>query len=52
MPKQPTAKTKKADWSRATRPHQVQNAQALVKRGKEAKRKKREQGRQFEDQSP
>ena len=39
MPKRPDAKRKKADWSRATRPQ-------------DAKHKKKEEGRQFEDQAP
>jgi len=52
MPKQSTAKRRQGDWSRATRPHQVQNPQALVKRSKQANRKKKEEGKQFGDQAP
>ncbi len=44
--------TSKTDSSTATRPHQVQDPGAVVRHSKEARRKRDDEGRTFQDQSP
>ncbi|MGH2349233.1 MAG: hypothetical protein ACRDFT_07200 [bacterium] len=42
----------KVDWSSATRPHQVQDPRTMIEHSSRAKRKRREEGGTYQDQSP